>query len=84
MILLPLPGAQDAAAAVESFTQPHQEGPQAQLLPSSSPGGLRQTQLLLVRNLRSYWRNPTSNLSRLMVTLAISLIVGSIEFGKGE
>lgn len=55
-----------------------------QLNPAAPANSFQQLRLLLQRNTRSYWRNPATNFSRYIVTVAISLIVGSIEWGKGE
>jgi hypothetical protein len=78
---------------VDLLSQP----PHTPSSPSTSPAGLPQhlsgaaavgpvgqLSALLERGFRSYWRNPTTNLSRFLVTLAMGLIVGSIEWGKGK
>lgn len=57
---------------------------QQQLSGAAPVGTARQLSALLGRGFRSYWRNPSTNLSRFLVTLAMGLIVGSIEWGKGK
>jgi hypothetical protein len=54
------------------------------LNPAAPAGAVQQLTALLNRNLLSYWRNPSVNLSRFAVTLLMAVIVGSIEWGKGK
>lgn len=55
-----------------------------QLSGAAPVGSVGQLSALLARGFRSYWSNPSTNLSRFLVTLAMGLIVGSIEWGKGK
>ncbi|KAF8073262.1 ABCG35 [Scenedesmus sp. PABB004] len=56
----------------------------AELTPPAPASALTQLRLLHARTRRSYWRNPGTNFSRFAITLAISLVVGSMEWGKGR
>jgi hypothetical protein len=56
----------------------------ASLSPPAVAGAWCQARLLAGRGFAAYARNPSGVISRLLVTVAISLIVGSIEWGKGK
>lgn len=73
-----------AASQVDELSDPTSAAPLTQLNPPASTSVWQQLYLLLQRNQRSYWRNPATNVNRFLVTLAMALIVGSIEWGKGE
>lgn len=75
---------QVALSQVDELLNPKSSAPLAELNPPAQTSSLQQLRLLVQRNQLSYWRNPATNLSRFLVTLAMALIVGSIEWGKGE
>jgi energy-coupling factor transporter ATP-binding protein EcfA2 len=66
-------------------TAPTRPQPAEQHLnPVAPAGALRQLYMLIWRARISYWRNPAANFNRFVITLLIALIIGSIEWGKGE
>jgi hypothetical protein len=75
----------DEEAAARAWDEVEAAGSSAQPCSgAAAPGAWVQFSALLQRNLLGYWRNPGHNIPRYLITLAMALLIGTVEFGKSR